>query len=552
MAELLAAANLDLLLVVAVCISAAFRSWRTRPQAASYALTAFLLAVATWALAHLLGHLEPSNPLFARLRWLGAGSVAFVWFVFVLQYVGRDELVNRWSVGLLLAWPALLNLLVWLPEVAAAVGLVAGGSVAAGLEEGTGVLFLTHVVLSYGLLAAGTVLLLVASWQARTVMRRDGMALLVGVGALWAGSAFAALEPFDGLHVHYLPAGLALAGAAFLWATTRGGLLDLLPAVSAAVLETMDTGVIVTDVDGRIVELNRAARDLFDLSERERVVGKPLADVITSSAVAPGPNRLRDEDGADDSVTVTLGDRVVRVTPSTIRTDRGEVGGDVYLCEDVTGQFIQQSELKRKNERLKEFARIVSNDLRNPLDVAQGRLELAREAVANDHLDHVARAQGRMEVLIDDLLTLAREGEEVTALEPVELAEAVKACWAQLDAAKATMVVQTNQRIRADGGRLELLLENLLQNAIRHGGEDVTISVGALEDGFYVEDDGPGIPPDGRERVFESGYSTTDGGTGFGLAIVERVADAHGWEVTVTGGDGGGARFEFTGVDVES
>lgn len=87
-------------------------------------------------------------------------------------------------------------------------------------------------------------------------------------------------------------------------------------------------------------------------------------------------------------------------------------------------------------------------------------------------------------------------------------------------------------------------------NAVELTTPDVTVSVGELPGGFYVADDGPGIPPAERERVFDTGYSTTDDGTGFGLSIVQRAVDAHGWEITVTEGTDGGARFEITGVDI--
>jgi signal transduction histidine kinase len=82
----------------------------------------------------------------------------------------------------------------------------------------------------------------------------------------------------------------------------------------------------------------------------------------------------------------------------------------------------------------------------------------------------------------------------------------------------------------------------------------VTVTVGELADcdGFYVADDGPGIPADERETVFESGYSTAADGTGFGLSIVEEIASAHGWAVRVTDSAEGGARFEVAGVDVVS
>jgi signal transduction histidine kinase len=95
------------------------------------------------------------------------------------------------------------------------------------------------------------------------------------------------------------------------------------------------------------------------------------------------------------------------------------------------------------------------------------------------------------------------------------------------------------------------VLENLFRNAIEHGRSDVTIRVGTLSDetGFYVEDDGPGIPSDTRDEVFEQGYSTADDGTGFGLSIVREIAEAHGWEISATDSAEGGARFEIRGVD---
>ena len=90
------------------------------------------------------------------------------------------------------------------------------------------------------------------------------------------------------------------------------------------------------------------------------------------------------------------------------------------------------------------------------------------------------------------------------------------------------------------------MLENLLRNSLEHGGETVTVTIGDIDRGFYVEDDGPGIPPEERDRVFDAGYSTNSEGTGFGLSIVSDVAEAHGWNVTVTEGRSGGARFEIT------
>ncbi len=123
-------------------------------------------------------------------------------------------------------------------------------------------------------------------------------------------------------------------------------------------------------------------------------------------------------------------------------------------------------------------------------------------------------------------------------------------CWQNVEMADATLHIETDQWIRADPSRLKQFLENLIGNAIEHGGEEATVTVGELADGFYIADDGPHIPEEERERVFETGYSTDDDGTGFGLNIVQEIATAHGWEVSVTDSEGGGARFEITSVDI--
>jgi signal transduction histidine kinase len=156
-----------------------------------------------------------------------------------------------------------------------------------------------------------------------------------------------------------------------------------------------------------------------------------------------------------------------------------------------------------------------------------------------------------MEQLIEDLLMLARQGSVIGETEPVQLGELLSRCWSNVEAEGADLTVRVTGTIRADESRLASVVENLLQNAVEHGGETVRITVGRLEgnDGFYLEDDGPGVPAERRDRIFESGHSTSADGTGLGLAIVERIVDAHGWRIDVTEGATGGTRFEITGVE---
>jgi len=221
----------------------------------------------------------------------------------------------------------------------------------------------------------------------------------------------------------------------------------------------------------------------------------------------------------------------------------------VGLTMDVTEQQERERTLEIQNERLEEFASVVSHDLRNPLNVAEGQVELARQDCDSDHLVAVQEACERMGRLIEDLLVIARDGQAGTDPEPVALADLLDRCWANSPTDDATLSADVTGTIRADRGRLQQLFENLIRNAVEHGGDGVTVRVGDTAEGFYVADDGPGIPPAERERVFEMGYSDDAGGTGFGLSIVEQVAEAHGWTVSVGESDAGGARFDVGGVE---
>ena len=238
---------------------------------------------------------------------------------------------------------------------------------------------------------------------------------------------------------------------------------------------------------------------------------------------------------------------------------------DLELAELLVGQIeatitrlTYERTLERQNERLDEFTSIVSHDLQNPLTVARGRLELAAEECDSEHLEHVEAAHDRMQALIEDLLTLAQTGNDAASVESIDFPQLVRECWDLVETENASLAVETDRELEADRTQLRQLIENLVVNAVEHGstspqsedrgGDTVTITVGDLEHGFFVQDDGPGIEGDG-DRLFEAGYSSTDGGTGIGLHIVDRIAENHGWSVEIDEEFDDGARFEITGVE---
>ncbi|WP_018258090.1 GAF domain-containing sensor histidine kinase [Halomicrobium katesii] len=301
--------------------------------------------------------------------------------------------------------------------------------------------------------------------------------------------------------------------------------------------DPIDTFVWETYGRGRpaVVEDTAEHDQLSEATNVRSVIIYPLDDYGVFVASAREPD-------AFDSVDVALGEVLsMGIVAALERTEQ----------EDRLRE--QARELERKNERLEEFTSIVSHDLRNPLNVALGRVEYVRNDRDDDHLATAQQALERMAAIIEETLALARQGHSVSDREPVSVPEIAHRCWQTVQTASATLetAFEGAFTVLADRERLAHVLENLITNAVEHGGENVTVRIGPLTDepGFYVEDDGPGIPETERSDVFETGYTTAQDGTGFGLSLVRDIVTAHGWTITATTGSNGGARFEITDVE---
>jgi signal transduction histidine kinase len=305
-----------------------------------------------------------------------------------------------------------------------------------------------------------------------------------------------------------------------------------------------DNAVIVVNAADHIRDYNDGATELFPELIEQNAIGKPIGTVLP---------RIVESLQADTGLIELErhgNQRYYRLAENSFGADRSQLGRLLTLS-DITHREQYRRELERQNKRLDQFASMISHDLRNPLTVAIGRLALAREECDSEHLEAVATAHARMEELIEEVLTLARQGQPINETETVDLSAVAAQCWKVVETTGAELVTEDDLTIIADVDRLQRLLENLFRNAIEHGGEDVTIRVGAIgeDGGFYVADNGPGIPPEDRKQVFESGYTTADDGTGFGLAIIKEIVDAHGWIITITESADGGAQFDIREVD---
>jgi len=360
------------------------------------------------------------------------------------------------------------------------------------------------------------------------------------------------LFPATGLsHAVYgvLPIFLLLAVALFQF-----DLLEVQPVARTAVVEQLRDPVVVLDSDRRVVDFNAASTRVWP--GIDDAVSDPFERVCP--ALSQDVEVPPETDTVTEKIALTADgeDRFFSVTVSKVSRDGGSRLYSILL-RDITELEQSLRQLQTQNERLDQVASTISHDLRNPINVAQGHADLlaellaeleldpATERRANESIANVQQSHDRMLDIIDDILTIAREGKTVEETEPVELSTVAREAWNNVDTADATLTVADDRELSADRSKLMSIFENLFRNAIDHGRPDVEVGVSATEDGFAVQDDGPGIPPTHRDSVFEYGYTTESGNTGLGLSIVRTMAESHGWTVELDEVDDG-TRFVFS------
>ncbi|SDZ78398.1 Signal transduction histidine kinase [Haloplanus vescus] len=312
--------------------------------------------------------------------------------------------------------------------------------------------------------------------------------------------------------------------------------------------------------DARITATNEAFERQFD----EFATDTPVSTIFDRFTV-------RDTTGTEDPITHLVRGERVRLYFDR-EGDRGPFCARV-LPDDEGGYLVfadlEQCPHYDGAPAVDQVSSVISHDLRNPLDVAKAHLQAARETGEQAHFESVADAHDRMERIIRDVLTLTRGDAVVDPSDTVSIETAATDAWQSVDTERATLELSDSlPAVTADPDHVRRVFENLFRNSVEHGStdnrpqaddsvehgaetevdeaeSDPTVTVGALEDGFYVTDTGPGIPPDEFDLVVEPGYSTREGGTGLGLAIVDRIVVAHGWDLTLTTAEDGGVRFEI-------
>lgn len=484
---------------------------------------------------------------FGITRGVGALVPTF-WLLFILHYTGRENWLTRprkVALGFITVTVFLL------PATNALTGLVVQDLDVADQP-------FTHLVgeptliqwgiyaLLYPLVFAGLLLLVDFIFSTRHLSRTQTATIIIAGTIAMVTNVLMPLRLGPAPGFDYSGIGTGVFGAAVAWALYNERLFQVAPVARDSIFESFSDPLIAVDTDGAVVDFNSAATQPFP------ELGSSAGEQLT--AVVPKLSREGDEFPEELSITTAEGERSFQVETSQIEAGDRRVGTVLQLRE-VTELEAYAEKLERrtqqleiKTEQLEGFASSVSHDLRNPINVAKGRIDIAQETGELHHLETADDALDRGLDTIEELLDLARSGQTIGDPTEVELGSVVEEAWAAVETPEADLVNEFDgQKASVDPGRVQGLFENLFRNAIEHAGEDVSIRVSSTPEGFIVADDGPGIPEEKREQVFDHGY-TSDDGTGIGLAKVESISIAHEWVVSIDESDDGGARFRFENV----
>ncbi|HKI72473.1 MAG TPA: ATP-binding protein [Verrucomicrobiae bacterium] len=331
-----------------------------------------------------------------------------------------------------------------------------------------------------------------------------------------------------------------------------------------ALFNSMVEGVLLLDGNGRVRLVNQALEQLFGLTGDIR--GRTTMEALRLHELQELVSRVRVESQVlgFELELPGLDNRCLQVNATALLDRGGKQQGMILVFHDLT-------RLKQLENTRQEFVANVSHELRTPLSMIKGYVETLINGAKDDpnvaarFLKTIEKHTDRLTYLIEDLLTISRleSGQIVLNIQKVELRSVAEDVIDDLQSrAEDKKVILENQVpddvvVRADADRVQQVIFNLVDNAIKYGRPEGRVWINArLAGGQFAEvsvrDNGPGIPPDSIDRVFERFYradkarSREQGGTGLGLSIVKHIIQSHGGEVWVESELGHGTTFFFT------
>jgi PAS domain S-box-containing protein len=583
MDEQFAFITISLVLSFFLSLGIALFSWQRRHAGIWAKPFAFLAgAVAWWSIFYALELSASSVELkliWAKIEYIAIVSIPVLWFLFAMAYTARLHWLRPARVVLLWVIPVITLMLVaaneWHALIWRQVALEPVGMFSI-LDLSYGVGFWVHSVYSYGLLLVGTAVLLIGAYRAPRPYRWQNVGLALGALIPWIANAIYLLELTPGPNVDWSPSAFAVSGLILTWSIFRFQLFDIAPVACRLAVDMMPEGLLVLDVQDRIVDMNSAAQAIFERSLAD-VIGVHVADLLTEWPNLYETHKDVMETRTELSLTIDGEVRYFDLQITPIYDTRRKLNGRLILYYDISSYKASEATLAEVRDQALTVSRVksellarVSHELRTPLNVILGYTEMIQEGIWGEvnekqyeAMDKVLQSTRFLTRQVNDLLDISsiESGSlllHCTEFPVVDLVDHVVAD-SRTEVLRKSLTLESRihedmpERVYGDQERVTQILANLVENAIKFS-ECGTIQIDIHRvNGRYwamsVSDEGPGIPPEAKTLIFEpfrqidGSMTRIHGGTGLGLAIVQRLTDLMGGRIELESQVGQGSTF---------
>ncbi|MCU4975743.1 ATP-binding protein [Halobacteria archaeon AArc-m2/3/4] len=545
-----------------VTVAITVLSWRYRSRVTGFPLFVTAVSAAAYALASFTMPFV-SDPLAWQLvnniRYPLGALIATGSFFIAVEFTQNEQYnrpVVRAAFGLILAVDAIVALTNPIHRLMITDQFITETGIYAAV---LGPLFWVHVVVGLAIGSISIGLLLDNLREAQGIYRTQNVVLVVGLAML---AVFFGIQSVAAVNYRFDLATVGIVGycSLILWGLFRADLLQTVPVSRETLLKSMDDPVIALDENDTVVDLNTAAMGLFSVDAA--AIGNHVESVFADyPALKTRVTAAELETETRDEITLSRNGNSqyfdLLVSPIVPRETHGPTIdatlGRIVVLRDITDRKQYETRIETHNRTLERLANVISHDLRSPMATAQNLVTILKLNLDEPN-ESAERSIAELEALIGDieafashLPALARESSYVEHPTTFDLEPIADAAWRAVDTDGLSLQVVDEITLSGDPRRLRQVLQNLFQNTAHHARPTATtVTVGLLpdRDGFFVEDDGPGIGAAQDDEIFDYGMSTGDG-TGIGLAIVRTIVEAHSWRIAVTHSDRGGARFEI-------
>jgi PAS domain S-box-containing protein len=578
---------LPLFAALLIVIILSVRSWQRRATPGAGSFTLLMLTLAEWLAGYLLELGSPSleaKIFWGKVQYLGIALVPLTWLAFVLRFTHRGQWLTRRKLSLLILPSLVTLLLIWTTEghglMWRQASLDTTGPFPA-LAVSYGPWFWVHAFFSYLLLFFGTYFLVTLWRRSSSLYRWQSGALLIGALAPWVGNALYIFRLLPILrNLDLTPFAFALSGLSMGWSLFRFQLFNIVPVARRMIIDEMPDGVIVLDVENRIVDMNPAAQRIINANSADSL-GKTGTQVLSQWPHLIAHYRTV----FDGRVEVALGrpggeQRYFDMRISPLYDRSQQLSGRLIVLRDITELKHSEQVLAQAHEKALEASRLksellarVSHELRTPLGVVLGFSELltleiygALNTEQKQAATQIIENTQYLSKLVDELLDQAKleAGKIELNIAPFKSADLVAEIRAKMEllaqtkglSLRTSVASNIPETLRGDRHRLRQILINLINNAIKF------TEKGEINLAFYcpspttwaikVSDTGPGIPLEAQSHIFEpfiqvdGSMTRTYNGAGLGLSIVKHLTTLMGGQVTLESQLGQGSTFTIS------